>query len=78
MYERHADPIDEAAALEASITESAIAAARQSSAPEMHPDFDGETCVSCGDFIPPARLALMKIRCVVCQSRLEKQRAQAR
>ncbi|HDR9103584.1 TraR/DksA C4-type zinc finger protein [Paraburkholderia sp. A3RO-2L] len=68
MFERHADPIDEAAALAATLTEGAIAAARRANAPETHPDFDGETCIDCGDDIPKERLALGKIRCVHCQT----------
>lgn len=71
MFERHADPIDEATALAASLTDGAIAAARQASAPETHPDFDGESCVECGADIPAARLAMKKIRCVPCQSARE-------
>lgn len=70
-FERHADPIDEAAALAATLTDGAIAAARRANAPETHPDFDGETCVECGEDIPPARLAMKKVRCVHCQGALE-------
>ena len=46
------------------------------SAPESHPDFDGAHCVEehCGEPIPKARLALGKVRCVSCQSLLEKRR----
>lgn len=71
MLERHADPIDEASALAASLTDGAIAAARRANAPETHPEFDGETCIDCGSDIPPARLAMQKIRCVHCQTTLE-------
>ena len=71
MIEKHADPIDEATALAASLTESAVAAARRANARETHPDFDGENCVECGDAIPPARLAWGKIRCISCQTELE-------
>lgn len=46
--------------------------ARQMSLPETHPDFDGETCVVCGDDMPKERLVLRRIRCVECQSLLEK------
>ncbi|GBG14353.1 paraquat-inducible protein A [Novimethylophilus kurashikiensis] len=76
MQERHADPIDEATALAATLTEGAIAAARRASAPESHPDFDGENCLECGDEIPKDRLALGKIRCVKCQTDLEHRRKQ--
>lgn len=40
-------------------------------APETHPDFDGETCLDCGNDIPKARLELHKIRCIECQRFLE-------
>lgn len=74
--ERHADPIDEASALAASLTEHAIAAARRSNGPETHPDFDGESCIDCGDTIPDERLAMKKIRCVRCQTIKERKEAQ--
>ena len=35
-------------------------------------EFDGKTCVDCGDNIPEARLAMQRIRCVDCQEVLEK------
>lgn len=76
MMDRHADPIDEANALAASLTEHAIAAARLISGPESHPDFDGESCIDCGETIPVARLALGKIRCIRCQSLKERKAAQ--
>lgn len=76
MFERHADPIDEAAALAASLTDGAIAAARRANAPETHPDFDGESCIDCGDTIPELRLAMQKIRCVTCQSHVEHRQKQ--
>jgi RNA polymerase-binding transcription factor DksA len=76
MFERHADPIDEAAALAASLADGAIAAARRANAPETHPDFDGESCIDCGDTIPEARLAMQKVRCVHCQSVLERRQKQ--
>lgn len=34
----------------------------------MYPEFDGESCVGCGDTIPEGRLALGKVRCVICQT----------
>lgn len=71
MQERHSDPLDEAAALSASMTDAAIEQARRANAPESHPDFDGESCVECGDTIPEGRLALGKVRCVTCQSKIE-------
>lgn len=39
--------------------------------PEKHPDFDGETCIDCGDDIPKERLAWGRIRCTYCQEKLE-------
>lgn len=71
MFERHADPLDEASALAASLAEGGIAAARRANRPESHPDFDGESCLDCGDTIPDQRLAMGKIRCVRCQTILE-------
>ena len=49
---------------------------RSKSAPEHHPDFDGRHCVEehCGVEIPAGRLALGKIRCVDCQSLLERRK----
>jgi len=69
--ERFSDPIDEASQLAANLTENAIAAVRQAIAPETHPDFDGATCVECGDDMPPERLAAKRVRCTSCQSELE-------
>lgn len=48
--------------------------ARGKSAPESHPDFDGQHCVEedCGVEIPAARLALGKVRCIDCQALLER------
>lgn len=76
MTERHADPIDEAAALTSALTDGAVAAARAASAPEFHPDFDGVSCVDCGNDIPAGRLALKKVRCVECQGAKEKRTSQ--
>ncbi len=45
---------------------------RAANAPESHPDFDGVHCVDCTDDIPPERLALRRVRCVLCQGILEK------
>lgn len=44
---------------------------REALAPETHPDFDGETCVDCGNDIPKQRLAMGKVRCVYCQNIIE-------
>ena len=39
---------------------------------ETDPDFDGKHCIDGGEVIPPARLALGKIRCIRCQEIFEK------
>lgn len=52
----------------------ALRAAVGKSAPETHPDFNGSDCVACDEPIPPARILLGKVRCVECQSRLERWR----
>ena len=48
--------------------------ARGKSIPESHPDFDGSTCLECGDLIPKERIKLGKIRCVWCQGLLERRK----
>ncbi len=58
--------------------EIAIERATRATAPQHHPDFDGTNCVECDDPLPPLRLAMSKVRCVPCQTRLEKQRAHTR
>ena len=69
------DPLDIASEQEQIDRDAALQAIRDlANTPEAHPDFDGETCVSCGDNIPPARLAMGRVRCVICQSRIEQQR----
>ena len=50
----------------------ALAKAKAAMAPETHPDFDGESCVDCGDDIPKLRLNMGKVRCVHCQTALER------
>jgi RNA polymerase-binding transcription factor DksA len=66
------DEGDAASLFQMNENQKAIAAVVARNAPEKHPDFDGETCIACGEFIPAERLALGKIRCVDCQSALEK------
>lgn len=61
------DESDRASRLEAAFTEHALEAVRARSEPETDPEFDGEHCLDCGEQIPPARLALGRIRCVHCQ-----------
>lgn len=52
--------------------------ARELNRPETHPDFDGQSCVECGEDIPPARLLLRRVRCVDCQTFLEEAAARTR
>lgn len=72
--EKNTDILDQAAYVTDLMTERAIAAQREHSRPETHPDFDGLHCVEddCGIEIPEPRLQLGKVRCVDCQARLEK------
>lgn len=74
--ERFSDPLDEANQLAANLTESAIAAVRLANAPERHPDFDGVTCVECGDDMPVERLAMKRVRCAPCQTVIEHRQKQ--
>jgi RNA polymerase-binding transcription factor DksA len=66
------DPNDEASELEIAGREQAIAEIQQRLAPEIHPDFDGETCVECTADIPIARLKMGRVRCVDCQAAIER------
>ena len=52
----------------------AVDAAARSVAPEQHPGFNGTDCVECDTEIPAARLAMGRVRCVSCQTRLEAQK----
>ena len=40
--------------------------------PEFHPEFDGYHCVECGEQIPTLRLAQRRVRCVACQTEVER------
>ncbi|MBK6906409.1 MAG: hypothetical protein IPH08_04580 [Rhodocyclaceae bacterium] len=66
------DENDRATLVELQFNEDSIAEARRRSAPETHPDFDGTHCVRCDVAIPKARLHLGKVRCVDCQTVLER------
>lgn len=68
------DLIDAANDLVDVATEDALRRVRNMAGRETHPDFDGHTCVVCGDDIPPARLAMGKVRCVICQGAIEHNR----
>lgn len=50
----------------------AEARARGKSAPESDPEFDGFHCVDCGEEIPRLRLQMHRVRCVECQTFLER------
>lgn len=77
--DRCVDVIDQACKVEQRMRQAYISAALAKSAPEQEQvkDEDGNLywpvteCVDCDDDIPPARLALGKIRCVICQSAKE-------
>lgn len=47
-------------------------------APETHPDFDGATCVDCGDDLPGVRIVMRRVRCVACQRLMERLHANPR
>jgi RNA polymerase-binding transcription factor DksA len=66
------DEGDIASALELGFIAHALEMHKAKVAPETHPNFDGETCVDCGDDIPEVRLTMGKVRCVHCQELLEK------
>lgn len=68
------DNLDQAADMQDAMNNAGIAAAASRVAPERHPLFDGENCIKCGNEIPAVRLAHGKIRCVTCQTVLEKRR----
>lgn len=67
--------IERAALREQQERDAALQSVMRAAAPETHPDFDGEHCVSCDEPIPAARLALARVRCVACQRIKEKSHA---
>ena len=75
-----ADPIDDASATGMRVRENEIALQRAKAQPEQRKVMGADgfeywpitECVDCGDDIPPARLELARIRCVICQSIKEK------
>lgn len=73
MSEKHADVLDQAAAVTDLLTQKLVEERRALAAPETHPDFDGRHCVEedCGEPIPDERLSLGKVRCISCQTRRE-------
>ena len=66
-----ADDLDIAAELQEIFNRKGIQAAQDKAAPERHPDFDGKTCLDCAEDVHVERLTLGKIRCIVCQTKLE-------
>ena len=70
-----ADNLDKAAELQQRLNDAGIEQIRRKALPETHPDFDGVNCVDCGNEIALGRLALLKVRCIQCQTLLERSRA---
>ena len=66
--EKYADELDRASMIQERLNEEALETVKRRNQPETHPDFDGATCIECGDDLPQVRLGLGKIRCVACQS----------
>lgn len=66
------DDGDIASALEMGFVAHALERHKEKLAPESHPDFDGEHCVDCDIVLPVLRLEMGKVRCVDCQTLLEK------
>lgn len=79
---KSADDIDRAASLNLRQTEDAVRAARDKLAPEQVQNADGTwpepDCIDCGEPNDQRRLELGKVRCVECQTILEKKRAKKR
>lgn len=66
------DECEQADAYTANFIAASLRAQAEKMKPETHPDFDGETCVACGDDIPLERLKMFRVYCVDCQSKKEK------
>ena len=71
-----ADSLDEAAALTQILSDAQVAAVRALVRPEQLQNADGtwphEDCVRCGGDLGQ-RMLMGKVRCIVCQQRLETQ-----
>lgn len=82
--DRCSDLIDQASQTESRMRENDVALARAKAAPEQVPREDKHgvlywpvtECVDCGSDIPDGRLALAKVRCIVCQEAKEKKNKQ--
>ncbi len=70
-FQPAADENDRASNAEYIHNQDSLERVRALAKPESHPDFDGRHCVECAEVIPGPRLALGKVRCVICQQRLE-------
>lgn len=70
--EKSADEIDMSSELEMAFTEKALEAVVAKLRPEHHPDFNGKDCVECDDPLPDLRIADRRIRCVPCQTAIER------
>lgn len=68
------DSLDHAAVIQDVMNSAGILASALRVAPQSHPDFDGKSCIKCGCEIPTSRLSMGRIRCVNCQTILEKRR----
>jgi len=66
------DECEIASAYEMEFTQRAIERLQNQMKPETSIDFDGKHCIECESEIPKGRLAMKKIRCVDCQTVLEK------
>ncbi len=69
-----ADEADNAQSMIDAENDNGVDRSRAALKPELHPGFDGQHCVDCDDELPPLRLAMKRVRCVMCQTLLEKQR----
>lgn len=82
MAERHTDPLDQASAVTEDLVAGAVEARRRAAAPQQEPNERGEYphpyCVEedCGVELPIERLKLGRVRCVDCQTRIEKRQKQ--
>jgi RNA polymerase-binding transcription factor DksA len=72
MSERFTDQIDHANHLADLATQEAVAKWRKLAAPEQDPDNIDPDCADCGLPIEEGRLALLRCRCISCQSIKEK------
>ena len=72
--EKCTDVLEMASQIQDQLNEQAIARVRQSDKPQSHPDFDDKHCIDCDIEIHAVRLAMGRIRCTCCETRVEKAR----